>query len=182
MGLDVPGSLSLAAMLYFCIPSFGSYFLALRLYRYENKRKRIEGRLRYSLIATLYEGRTVASRFVYKALAQILVISKLSFRINVSATFLNFCFGGLSMIVPLAILLPFYFSGEIAFGEVIKAIAGFTIARSAFAYFYTNFREVVRCLSALMRIEIFAGLLVSTPSCKLPSSEAIDFHRQGRAR
>ena len=58
--VHVPGILSMAAALYFLLPATVTYLLGLKVYRYENRRRRAEARLRYSLIEALREGKTQA--------------------------------------------------------------------------------------------------------------------------
>ena len=166
-GLTIWGSLAIAASIYFIVPTVSTYLLGAKMYRYENKRRQAEARLRYSLISVLRDKKNARAGQFRRAMSQILLISKASLQINAYATFISFGFGSMSMLVPFGIMLPFYFAGGIDLGDVIKATAAFSIFQSSLAYLYSNSREVVKCIAALKRVELFhSGLLAPLGGAK----------------
>lgn len=166
MNVHVPGVLSMAAALYFLLPAAVTYLLGMKAYLYENRRRRAEARLRYSLIEALRDGEKKALAKYRRVLNQILIITKVGLRLNASSTLVSFGFSAMSVLVPMGMLLPFYFAEQVAFGDIIKASAAFSVFQASLSYVFTSSREVVRCIAALRRVEGFAGTLTANTAAQ----------------
>ena len=67
----------------------------------------------------------------------------------------------MSVLVPMGLLLPFYFAEQVAFGDVVKASAAFSVFQASLGYVFAYSREVIRCIAALRRVEAFAETLTA---------------------
>jgi putative ATP-binding cassette transporter len=158
-GLNIKGSIAISALTYFMIPSLASYFLGLKMMKFEDKRRRAEAHMRYAVISALQNKKDSARIRFKKTLNLIIKTSSISMKLNFVANFVNLGLAGMSFVIPFLFLLPSYLRGTILLGDVIKAAGAFGVFQVSINYLHYNFREVVRCMAAFGRLNKFSQLL-----------------------
>src|SRR5208283_3160966 len=69
-------------------------------------------------------------------------------------------FGWITIVAPILVAAPLYFSGKISFGGLMMAAAAFTQAQSSLRWFVDNFSTIADWRATLLRVASFRDALV----------------------
>jgi putative ATP-binding cassette transporter len=165
----LPGFMLWAAILYAGIGSLLSYWVGKSLIGRNAERYGREGELRFSLTRindhldgiSLAGGEADEKRRVAAYLGEVL---RATSRVVIGLTNLTWVtsgFGWVTIIAPILVAAPLYFSGKLSFGGLMMAAAAFTQAQSSLRWFIDNFSQIADWRATLLRVVGLRQVLVS---------------------
>jgi putative ATP-binding cassette transporter len=180
-GIDyaVPGFMLWAAIIYAGAGSLLSYWVGRDLINRNAERYAREADLRFSLVRinehldgiSLAAGEAHERQRVELHLANVLAATR---RLVVGLTNLTWVtagFGWITIVAPILVAAPLYFSGKISFGGLMMAAAAFTQAQSSLRWFVDNFSVIADWRATLLRVASFRRA-VMTASDEPPELES----------
>lgn len=165
----LPGFMLWAAILYAAIGSVMSYWVGNTLVGRNAERYAREGELRFSLTRinehldgiSLAGGEADEMRRIESDLAQVLAATGRVVRGLTNLTWVTAGFGWTTIIAPILVAAPLYFSGKITFGGLMMAAAAFTQAQTSLRWFVDNFSVIADWRAALLRVAALRQALSS---------------------
>ncbi len=165
----LPGFMLWAAILYAGIGSLLSYWVGKSLIGRNAERYGREGELRFSLTRindhldgiSLAGGEADERRRVAAYLAEVLQATSRVVRGLTNLTWVTSGFGWVTIIAPILVAAPLYFSGKLSFGGLMMAAAAFTQAQSSLRWFIDNFSQIADWRATLLRVVGLRQVLVS---------------------
>jgi putative ATP-binding cassette transporter len=165
----VPGFMLWAAVIYAGAGSLLSYWVGRDLINRNAERYAREADLRFSLVRinehldgiSLAAGETHERQRVEMHLANVLAATR---RLVVGLTNLTWVtagFGWITIVAPILVAAPLYFSGKISFGGLMMAAAAFTQAQSSLRWFVDNFSVIADWRATLLRVASFRRALLT---------------------
>lgn len=165
----VPGFMLWAAIIYAGAGSLLSYWVGRDLINRNAERYAREADLRFSLVRinehldgiSLAAGETHERQRVEMHLANVLAATR---RLVVGLTNLTWVtagFGWITIVAPILVAAPLYFSGKISFGGLMMAAAAFTQAQSSLRWFVDNFSVIADWRATLLRVASFRRALLT---------------------
>ena len=178
----LPGFMLWAAILYAAIGSLLSYWVGNTLVGRNAERYAREGELRFSLTRinehldgiSLAGGEADEMRRIESDLGQVLAATGRVVSGLTNLTWVTAGFGWTTIIAPILVAAPLYFSGKITFGGLMMAAAAFTQAQSSLRWFVDNFSVIADCRAALLRVAALRQALNSDLDTQQPDSR-IDY-------
>src|ERR1039457_329793 len=166
----VPGFMLWAAIVYAGGGSLLSYWVGRDLINRNAERYAREADLRFLLVRinehldgiSLASGEAHESQRVELHLARVLAATR---RLVVGLTNLTWVtagFGWITIVAPILVAAPLYFSGKISFGGLMMAAAAFTQAQSSLRWFVDNFSVIADWRATLQRVASFRYALTTT--------------------
>jgi vitamin B12/bleomycin/antimicrobial peptide transport system ATP-binding/permease protein len=163
----VPGFMLWAAVIYAGAGSLVSYWVGGNLINRNSERYAREADLRFSLVRvnehldgiSLAGGERDELRRIELHLGNVLVAMR---RLVTGLTNLRWVtagFGWITIVAPILVAAPIYFSGKISFGGLMMAAAAFTQAQSSLRWFVDNFSVIADWRATLMRVASFRDAL-----------------------
>ena len=70
-------------------------------------------------------------------------------------------FGWVTIVAPILVAAPFYFTGKISFGGLMMAAGAFTQAQSSLRWFVDNFSQIADWRATLLRVASFRHALIT---------------------
>jgi putative ATP-binding cassette transporter len=165
----VPGFMLWAAIIYAAAGSLLSYWVGRDLINRNAERYAREADLRFSLVRinehldgiSLAAGEAHERQRVELHLANVLSATR---RLVVGLTNLTWVtagFGWITIVAPILVAAPLYFSGKISFGGLMMAAAAFTQAQSSLRWFVDNFSVIADWRATLLRVASFRRALIT---------------------
>jgi putative ATP-binding cassette transporter len=159
----IPGFMLWAAIVYAAVGSLLSYWVGRDLINRNADRYAREADLRFSLVRinehldgiSLAAGETHERQRVELHLKNVLTATR---RLVVGLTNLTWVtagFGWITIVAPILVAAPLYFSGKISFGGLMMAAAAFTQAQSSLRWFVDNFSVIADWRATLLRVASF---------------------------
>jgi len=165
----IPGFMLWAAILYASAGSLLSYWVGRGLVGRNAERYAREADLRFSLVRvnehvddiSLAEGEADERRRIELNLADVLAATRRIVWGHTNLTWVTAGFGWVTIVAPILVATPLYFTGKISFGGLMMAAGAFTQAQSSLRWFIDNFSAIADWRATLLRVANFRQALVT---------------------
>src|SRR3984885_112401 len=165
----VPGFMLWAAIIYAGAGSLLSYWVGRDLINRNAERYAREADLRFSLVRinehldgiSLAAGEAHERQRVELHLANVLAATRRLVIGLTNLTWVTAGFGWITIVAPILVAAPLYFSGKISFGGLMMAAAAFTQAQSSLRWFVDNFSVIADWRATLLRVASFRRALMT---------------------
>ena len=165
----VPGFMLWAAIIYAGAGSLLSYWVGRDLINRNAERYAREADLRFSLVRinehldgiSLAAGEAHERQRVELHLANVLAATRRLVIGLTNLTWVTAGFGWITIVAPILVAAPLYFSGKISFGGLMMAAAAFTQAQSSLRWFVDNFSVIADWRATLLRVASFRRALTT---------------------
>ena len=152
-----------AAIMYAGAGSLLSYWVGRSLINRNAERYAREADLRFSLVRinehldgiSLAAGEEDERRRVELHLGNVLAATRRLVAGLTNLTWVTAGFGWITIVAPILVAAPLYFSGKISFGGLMMAAAAFTQAQSSLRWFVDNFSTIADWRATLQRVASF---------------------------
>jgi putative ATP-binding cassette transporter len=156
----IPGYMVWAALLYAGLGSLVSYFVGRDLIHRNAERYAHEAELRSSLVRVnehtdgiaLASGEADELRRVQLDLTAVLTATWHLVSGLTNLTWVTAGFGWVTLVAPILVAAPLYFTGSLSFGGMMMAAAAFTQAQSSLRWFVDNFYLIADWRASLLRV------------------------------
>ena len=163
----VPGFMLWAAVVYAGAGSLLSYWVGGSLIPRNSDRYAREADLRFSLVRvnehldgiSLAGGEPDELRRIELHLGNVLAATRRLVRGLTNLRWVTAGFGWITIVAPILVATPIYFSGKISFGGLMMAAAAFTQAQSSLRWFVDNFSVIADWRATLLRVASFRQAL-----------------------
>jgi putative ATP-binding cassette transporter len=167
---EIPGFMLWAAVTYAVLGSLLSYWVGRSLINRNSERYAREADLRFSLVRinehldgiSLAAGEDDERRRVEMHMDNVLAATRRLVRGLTNLTWVTAGFGWITIVAPILVAAPLYFSGKISFGGLMQAAAAFTQAQSSLRWFVDNFSIIADWRATLQRVASFRYALSTT--------------------
>jgi putative ATP-binding cassette transporter len=166
----VPGFMVWAAIAYASAGSLLSYWVGRGLISRNAERYAREADLRFSLVRvnehvddiSLAEGEADEKRRIEMHLGNVLAATRRIVRGHAKLTWVTAGFGWITIVAPILVAAPLYFSGKVSFGGLMMAAGAFSQAQSSLRWFIDNFSAIADWRATLLRVANFRHALIRT--------------------
>jgi putative ATP-binding cassette transporter len=170
MDYTVPGFMVWAAILYASAGSLLSYWVGRGLISRNAERYAREADLRFSLVRVnehvddiaLAEGEADEKRRIELHLGNVLAATRRIVIGHANLTWVTAGFGWVTLVAPILVAAPLYFSGKVSFGGLMMAAGAFSQAQSSLRWFIDNFSAIADWRATLLRVANFRHALIRT--------------------
>jgi vitamin B12/bleomycin/antimicrobial peptide transport system ATP-binding/permease protein len=170
--LSVPGYMVWAAIIYSLSASLLTYWTGRRLIPDNAARYAREAELRHTLVRvnehidaiTLAGGEADEARRIELDLAAVLAAMRLLVTDLTRLTWVTAGYGWVTLVIPILVAAPLYFTGNLTFGGLMMAAAAFTQLQSSLRWFVDNFSTIADWRATLLRVAVFRRAVVATES------------------
>ncbi len=161
----IPGFMLWAAIIYAGAGSILSYWVGRGLIGRNAERYAREADLRFSLVRvnehvddiSLAAGEADEKRRIELHLANVLGATRRIVMGHTNLTWVTAGFGWVTLIAPILVAAPLYFTGKVSFGGLMMAAGAFTQAQSSLRWFIDNFSAIADWRATLLRVASFAA-------------------------
>jgi len=165
----VPGFMLWAAILYAFAGSLLSYWVGRSLIGRNAARYAREADLRFSMVRvnehvddiSLAQGEADERRRIELNLGRALAATRRIVRGETNLTWITAGFGWVTLVAPILVAAPLYFTGKISFGGLMMAAGAFTQAQSSLRWFIDNFSAIADWRATLLRVASFRHALIT---------------------
>ncbi len=166
----IPGFMLWAAILYASAGSLLSYWVGRGLVIRNAERYAREADLRFSLVRvnehvddiSLAEGEADEKRRIELNLDTVLTATQRIVMGHTNLTWITAGFGWVTIVAPILVAAPLYFTGKVSFGGLMMAAGAFTQAQSSLRWFIDNFSAIADWRATLLRVASFRYALINT--------------------
>ena len=166
----IPGFMVWAAMAYASAGSLLSYWVGRGLIGRTAQRYAREADLRFSLVRvnehvddiSLAEGEADEKRRIELHLGNVLAATRRIVMGHANLTWVTAGFGWITIVAPILVAAPLYFSGKVTFGGLMLAAGAFSQAQSSLRWFIDNFSAIADWRATLLRVANFRYALLAT--------------------
>ncbi|HEY4445410.1 MAG TPA: ABC transporter ATP-binding protein/permease [Steroidobacteraceae bacterium] len=166
----VPGFMVWAAIAYASAGSLLSYWVGRGLITRNAERYAREADLRFSLVRvnehvddiSLAMGEADEKRRIELHLGNVLAATRRIVMGHANLTWVTAGFGWITIVAPILVAAPLYFSGKVSFGGLMMAAGAFSQAQSSLRWFIDNFSAIADWRATLLRVANFRYALIST--------------------
>src|ERR1700675_1226158 len=166
----VPGFMVWAAIAYASAGSLLSYWVGRGLITRNAERYAREADLRFSLVRvnehvddiSLAVGEADEKRRIELHLGNVLAATRRIVLGHTHLTWVTAGFGWVTIVAPILVAAPLYFSGKVSFGGLMMAAGAFSQAQSSLRWFIDNFSAIADWRATLFRVANFRHALMST--------------------
>jgi putative ATP-binding cassette transporter len=166
----IPGFMVWAAIIYASAGSLLSYWVGRGLIGRNAERYAREADLRFSLVRvnehvdeiSLAQGEADEKRRIELHLGNVLAATRRIVRGHTSLTWVTAGFGWVTLVAPILVAAPLYFTGKVSFGGLMMAAGAFTQAQSSLRWFIDNFSVIADWRATLLRVASFRHALTTT--------------------
>jgi len=159
----VPGFMVWAAVTYASIGSLLSYWVGRGLIGRNAQRYAREADLRFSLVRvnehvddiSLAAGEADEKRRIELHLGNVLAATRRIVMGHANLTWVTAGFGWVTIVAPILVAAPLYFSGKVTFGGLMMAAGAFSQAQSSLRWFIDNFSSIADWRATLLRVANF---------------------------
>jgi putative ATP-binding cassette transporter len=163
----IPGFMLWAAILYAGTGSLLSYWVGRSLIGRNAERYAREADLRFSLVRvnehvdsiSLAQGEADERRRIELNLGRVLAATRRIVIGETNLTWITSGFGWVTLVAPILVAAPLYFTGKISFGGLMMAAGAFTQAQSSLRWFIDNFSAIADWRATLLRVASFRHAL-----------------------
>lgn len=163
----VPGFMVWAAIIYASGGSLLSFWIGRSLIGRNAQRYAREADLRFSLVRvnehvddiSLAEGESDEKRRIELHLGNVLAATRRIVRGHANLTWITAGFGWITLVAPILVAAPLYFSGKVSFGGLMMAAGAFSQAQSSLRWFIDNFSAIADWQATLLRVANFRHAL-----------------------
>jgi putative ATP-binding cassette transporter len=168
--IQIPGYMVWAGILYAGSASLLSYWVGHNLIGHNAERYAREADLRFSLVRvnehidaiSLAGGEAEEARRIKVNLAAVLAAMRALVTGYTNLTWVTAGYGWLTIVAPILVAAPLYFSGSLTFGGLMMAAGAFTQVQSSLRWFVDNFGTIADWRATLLRVASFRrAMLVS---------------------
>ena len=168
--LAIPGYMVWAAFIYAGIASWLSWLVGRPLIRLNSDRYTREAELRSSMVRVnenvdaiaLYHGEADAKRRLEIDLGTVLGAMRRIFTAQINLSWVTDTYGWITVVAPILVASPVYFSGDISFGGLMMAVGAFNQVHSSLRWFVNNIGSIADWRATLMRVADFRIALDET--------------------
>jgi putative ATP-binding cassette transporter len=165
----VPGFMVWAAILYSGAGSLLSYLVGRGLIGRNAQRYAREADLRFSLVRvnehvddiSLASGEADEKRRIELHLDNVLAATRRIVLGHANLTWVTAGFGWVTIVAPILVAAPLYFSGKVTFGGLMMAAGAFSQAQSSLRWFIDNFSAIADWRATLLRVANFRYALMT---------------------
>jgi vitamin B12/bleomycin/antimicrobial peptide transport system ATP-binding/permease protein len=166
----IPGFMLWAAILYASAGSLMSYLVGRGLINRNAERYAREANLRFSLVRvnehvddiSLAQGEQDERRRIERHLVDVLRATKRIVWGHTNLTWVTAGFGWITIVAPILVAAPLYFTGKVSFGGLMMAAGAFTQAQSSLRWFIDNFSVIADWRATLLRVANFRYAVITT--------------------
>ncbi|MER9330397.1 ABC transporter ATP-binding protein/permease [Mesorhizobium sp. M0488] len=168
--LAIPGYMVWAAILYAGTASWLSWLVGRPLIRLNSDRYTREAELRSSMVRVnenvdaiaLYHGEADARRRLGLDLGTVLGAMRRIYTAQINLSWVTDTYGWITVVAPILVASPVYFSGDISFGGLMMAVGAFNQVHSSLRWFINNIGSIADWRATLMRVADFRIALAET--------------------
>jgi vitamin B12/bleomycin/antimicrobial peptide transport system ATP-binding/permease protein len=166
----IPGFMVWAAVIYAGAGSLMSYWVGRSLIARNADRYACEADLRFSMVRvnehvddiSLAAGEADEKRRIELHLSNVLAATRRIVRGHTNLTWVTAGFGWVTIVAPILVAAPLYFTGKVSFGGLMMAAGAFTQAQSSLRWFIDNFSAIADWRATLLRVASFRRALLTT--------------------
>jgi vitamin B12/bleomycin/antimicrobial peptide transport system ATP-binding/permease protein len=166
----IPGYMVWAAILYAGSASFLSYWVGRSLINRNAERYAREAEMRFSLVRVnehieaiaLSAGEGDEQRRIEIDLAAVLAATARLVTGLTNLTWITAGYGWFTLVAPILVAAPLYFSGSITFGGLMLASGAFIQVQSSLRWFVDNFSTIADWRATLLRVASFRRAVIET--------------------
>jgi putative ATP-binding cassette transporter len=166
----IPGFMLWAAILYASAGSLLSFWIGHGLINRNAERYAREADLRFSLVRvnehvddiSLAAGEADEKRRIEGRLSDVLAATRRIVWGHANLTWVTAGFGWVTIVAPILVAAPLYFTGKVSFGGLMMAAGAFTQAQSSLRWFIDNFSAIADWRATLLRVASFRHALITT--------------------
>ena len=170
--IAVPGYMVWAGLLYAGSASLLSYWVGRNLIGRNAERYAREAELRFSLVRvnehidaiSLAGGEAEEARRIKVNLAAVLSAMRGLVLGHTNLTWVTAGYGWLTIVAPILVAAPLYFSGNVSFGGLMMAAGAFLQVQSSLRWFVDNFGSIADWRATLLRVATFRRAMLRTDS------------------
>ncbi|MER9315220.1 ABC transporter ATP-binding protein/permease [Mesorhizobium sp. M0659] len=168
--LAIPGYMVWAAFLYAGIASWLSWLVGRPLICLNSDRYTREAELRSGMVRVnenvdaiaLYHGEADAKRRLEIDLGTVLGAMRNIYKAQINLSWVTDTYGWITVVAPILVASPVYFSGDISFGGLMMAVGAFNQVHSSLRWFINNIGGIADWRATLMRVADFRIALDET--------------------
>ena len=166
----IPGYMVWAAVFYAGSASLLSYFVGRKLIGLNSERYAREADLRYGLMRVnehvdaiaLAAGETDEKRRIEIDLQAVLTAMRRLVWGLTNLTWITAGYGWFTLVAPILVAAPVYFSGNLSFGGLMVAVGAFNQVHSSLRWFVDNFSQIADWRATLLRVAGFRRAAIIT--------------------
>jgi putative ATP-binding cassette transporter len=166
----IPGFMLWAAIVYASGGSLLSYWVGRGLINRNAERYAREADLRFSLVRvnehvdaiSLAAGEHDERRRIERRLLDVLRATHRIVWGHTNLEWVTAGFGWVTIVAPILVAAPLYFSGKVSFGGMMMAAGAFTQAQSSLRWFIDNFSVIADWRATLLRVANFRHAVITT--------------------
>lgn len=166
----IPGFMLWAAIVYATGGSLLSYWVGRGLINRNAERYATEANLRFSLVRvnehvddiSLAQGEPDERRRIERHLGDVLRATRRIVWGHTNLTWVTSGFGWVTIVAPILVAAPLYFTGKVSFGGLMMAAGAFTQAQSSLRWFIDNFSVIADWRATLLRVASFRHAVITT--------------------
>src|SRR5882757_1296710 len=159
----VPGYMVWAAIVYYGSASLLSYWVGRNLIDRNAERYEREADLRFSLVrvnehidaVALSSGEVDEARRIELDIAAVLAAMRRLVSGLTNLTWITAGYGWFTLVAPILVAAPLYFSGNLTFGGLMMAAGAFLQVQSSLRWFVDNFSTIADWRPTLLRVASF---------------------------
>jgi vitamin B12/bleomycin/antimicrobial peptide transport system ATP-binding/permease protein len=168
--IAVPGYMVWAGVVYAGSASLLSYWVGRSLVNSNSERYAREADLRFSLVRvnehidaiSLAAGEADEARRIKADLAAVLAATRRLITGLTNLTWVTAGYGWFTLVAPILVAAPLYFSGSLSFGGLMMAAGAFNQVQSSLRWFVDNFSTIADWRATLLRVASFRRALIRT--------------------
>ncbi len=166
----IPGFMLWAAIVYASAGSLLSYWVGRGLINRNADRYAREADLRFSLVRVnehvdaiaLASGEQDERRRIERRLQDALRATRRIVWGHTNLEWVTAGFGWITIVAPILVAAPLYFTGKVSFGGMMMAAGAFTQAESSLRWFIDNFSVIADWRATLLRVANFRQAVITT--------------------
>lgn len=166
--IDIPGYMVWAAFLYAGLAAGLSWLVGRPLIRYNSARYAREAELRFAFMRvnehidaiSLAAGEADEKRRLELDLDSVLAATWRIVRATVRLEWVTAGYGWITVVAPIIIASPLYFSGTMTFGGLMMAVGAFNQVHNSLRWFVDNISGIADWRATLLRVAAFRAALL----------------------
>jgi vitamin B12/bleomycin/antimicrobial peptide transport system ATP-binding/permease protein len=170
ISLTIPGYMVWCALLYAASGSWLTWRVGRPLVGMNSRRYQRESEFRFALFQANRQIRNIASRRDEEwekrglglDLEKVLVVVREIVDATTKLTWITAGYGWISIVAPIVIASPAYFSGRLSFGELMVVVGGFSQVNQSLRWFVDNFALLAEWRAVLLRVIKFREALFTS--------------------
>ncbi|SOC42991.1 putative ATP-binding cassette transporter [Rhizobium subbaraonis] len=168
--IDIPGYMVWAAIIYAGSASLLSWRVGRPLIELNGERYSREAALRFTMMRvnehidsiSLAGGETGERQKLENDLGSVLTALRNIFRAQINLAWVVDGYGWVTVVAPILVAAPVYFSGHISFGGLMMAVGAFNQVHTSLRWFVANIGAITDWRATLHRITSFRSALIAT--------------------